>query len=129
MDDEIAKRKARAERFKLATAPAPEAEVTEEATADPEALKNLERAQRFGTGQSAVSKLDEALPAEDPRGRRGRKRHAEDTNGTRRGRFGKARRGGGPGKPTGVTKPAAAFNNQADKDAAEARKKRFAATT
>lgn len=133
VDDEIAKRKARAERFKLASQPAPapeaEAEAPEQATADSEALKTLERAQRFGTGSSAVSKLDEALPSEDPRGRRGRKHRGDETNGNRRGRFDKGRRGGGPGRPTGVSKPGTTFGNQADKDAAEARKKRFAAAT
>lgn len=129
VDDEMARRKARAERFKLETEVDAEGQATEEDVAEPEALKKLERAKRFGEGQTGLSKLDEALPAEDPRGRRDRKRHADDSHSNRRGRGFNKRRGGGPAKPTGVTKPAIAFTSKEDRSAAEARKKRFAAAS
>ena len=45
---------------------------TGESTTDGDAEKALERAKRFGTGQTAVGKLDEALPEEHERGSRKR---------------------------------------------------------
>lgn len=137
VDKEMQKRKARAERFKTGGQAKADAEVTETASADADALKNLERARRFGTGQTAIGKLDEALPSERERGPRGQKRggvpeaSALDDPGLkknfdRHGRFAKRRRGG-PDKPTGVAKPATtAFTSDRDREAAEARKKRFA---
>lgn len=125
----MAKRKARAERFKTNSDAPVEGEASEEATTDSEALKKLERSKRFGDTQSGVSKLDEALPPDGPRGRRGGKRHPDDAQGNRRGRGFDKRRRGGPGKPTGVSKPAAAYTSKGDRDAAEARKKRFTAAT
>lgn len=140
IDKEMEKRKARAERFGTGGQANANAEATETATADTDALKNLERAKRFGTGQTAIGKLDEALPSERERAPRGRKRGAgpveEDSaltdpglkqNFNRRGRFANRRRGG-PSKPTGVAKPSAgAFSSDKDRAAADARKKRFAA--
>lgn len=130
-EDEMKKRKARAERFGV---PAEEP--------DAEARKADERAKRFGTGTAAnggVGKLDEALPVE--RERRG-KREREGENGIedpglRQGRGGKRRFQGRRerndkrgGKPTGVqksaSKPAPAFSSERDRAAAEARKKKFA---
>lgn len=138
VDQEMAKRKARAERFQTGGQANAEPEATETATADTDALKNLERAKRFGTGQTAIGKLDEALPSERERGFRGKKRGtgAVDENATLddpglkqnfkgKPRFAQRRRGG-PGKPTAVAKPST-FNNDKDRQAAEARKKRFAA--
>ncbi|KAK5103058.1 hypothetical protein LTS08_003861 [Lithohypha guttulata] len=137
IDNEMAKRKARAERFKTAPANA-DAETTETATPDTDAIKHLERAQRFGTGTNAIGKLDEALSSERPRGSK-RGAGAVDENATlddpglkrnfnkKGGRF-NGRKTGGAGKPTGVAKPGSnAFSNEKDKKAAEARKKRFAA--
>lgn len=137
------KRKARAERFKTGGQANADAEVTETATADTDALKNLERAKRFGTGQTAIGMLDSALPSERERGPRGKKRNAgpvEESatlddpglkqNFNRRGRHGKDKRRNGPpgAKPTGVAKAApVAYTNEKDRQAAEARKKRFAA--
>jgi len=144
VDSEMAKRKARAERFGT-SAPAANGESGESAT-DTDALKALERAKRFGAGQTAMGKLDEALPADRERGSRKRGRVEEssamDDPGLRRGFGGRSDRGGrgdrlrGRGgrdnsrrrtgdKPTGVSK-ASAFTSEADRMAAEARKKKFA---
>ena len=138
VDMEMEKRKARAARFGTGGQANADAEITETANADADALKNLERAKRFGIGQTAIGKLDEALPSD--RGPRGKKRGAgpvEESstlddpglkkNFSRQGRFAN-RRGGGPGKPSGVTKPGAGnYGSDRDRAAAEARKKRFAA--
>ncbi|MBA7489981.1 hypothetical protein ES702_00515 [subsurface metagenome] len=139
IDKEMEKRKARAERFKTGGQANADAELTETATADTDALKNLERAKRFGTGQTAIGMLDSALSSERERGPRGKKRTAgpvEESavmddpglkqNFNRRGRHGRDKRRNGPpgAKPTGITKPAVA--NDKDRQAAEARKKRFA---
>lgn len=133
VDNEMAKRKARAERFKIAQ-PTADAEVTESATADADAQKHLERAKKFGTGSTAIGKLDEALSSERPRGKdrsAGESNVLDDPglkkNFGRRGRF-NGRKKGGLGKPTGVGKPSnSAYSNDKDRQAAEARKKRFAA--
>lgn len=63
VDDEMAKRKARAERF--GTQPS-NGEVGAAGTEskDDEAERALERAKRFGIGQTAMGKLDQALPME-----------------------------------------------------------------
>jgi SAP domain-containing ribonucleoprotein len=140
----MAKRKARAERFGTAAAPSGEAEG---ATEDSEAARALERAKRFGTGQNAVGKLDEALPEERERGSRKRGRTDETSamddpalrrgfGGRGRGRGGRLRDRGGRDnsrrrtgeKPAGVSK-SGAFSTDADRLAAEARKKKFAAAT
>lgn len=140
VDKEMAKRKARAERFQTGGQADADAESTETATADTDALKNLERAKRFGTGQTAIGKLDEALSTERERGSRGKKRGvgAVDENAvlddpglkksfSKKPHFAQRRRGG-PGKPTAVAKPsAAAFSSDKDRQAAETRKKRFGA--
>lgn len=140
VDKEMAKRKARAERFQTGGQASTEPETTETATADTDALKNLERAKRFGTGQTAIGKLDEALPSERERGPRGKKRGTgavdEDAtlddpglkqNFNRKARFAQRKRGG-PGRPTAVAKPSnSAFSSDKDRQAAEARRKRFAA--
>ncbi|KEF59977.1 uncharacterized protein A1O9_04825 [Exophiala aquamarina CBS 119918] len=140
VDAEMAKRKARAERFGTENAATNGVD-----DADSEAQRALERAKRFGTGQTAMGKLDEALPTERGRGLRKRGRPDEDSPlddaGLRRGFGGHGRgrggrfRGRGPrdnsrrrqgDRPTGVVKASAAFTSDADRLAAEARKKKFA---
>ena len=129
-DDELKKRKARADRFGPAA---------DDARA--EAEKAAERAKRFGTGNAengGVAKLDEALPME--RERKGKRRRggesALDDPGLKQGRGGKRSfRGSGRNdrrgeKPTGVQKAVSkapgAFSSEKDRLAAEARKKKFA---
>jgi SAP domain-containing ribonucleoprotein len=144
VDAEMAKRKARAERFGVG-APGADVETGESAT-DADAQKALERARRFGTGQTAMGKLDEALPEERERGSRKRGRTEETSAmddpalrksfGGRggRGRGGRFRGRGGRDnsrrrtgeKPTGVGKQSGAFSSESDRIAAEARKKKFA---
>ncbi len=130
-DDELKKRKARAERFG-----APVEQV------DAEAEKAAERAKRFGTDSTAnggVGKLDEALPVErERRGKRGRDIESSlDDPGLKQGRGGKRRFEGRGGrndrrgeKPTGVqksvSKASSTFSSEKDRLAAEARKKKFA---
>jgi len=136
VDEELRKRKARAERFGTG------ATTTEAATSgtDAEALKALERAKRFGAGQTAdgtgVGKLDEALPMERERkGKRGLEETAYDDPGLKPARGGKRSfhgRGGRDNgrrgeKPDGVKKQSATVSER-DRAAAEARKKRFAAS-
>lgn len=142
VDTEMAKRKARAERFGTGNAAANGADTND---ADMEAEKALERAKRFGTGQTAMGKLDEALPTERERGLRKRGRTDEDSTlddaglrrgfgGHGRGRGGRFRGRGGRDnsrrrqgdRPTGVVKTSGAFSSDADRLAAEARKKKFA---
>lgn len=142
VDAEMAKRKARAERFGTGNAAA-NGEGTKDA--DNEEEKALERAKRFGTGQTAMGKLDEALPTERERGLRKRGRTDEDSTlddaglrkgfgGHGRGRGGRFRGRGGRDnsrrrqgdRPTGVVKAAGAFSSEADRLAADARKKKFA---
>lgn len=131
LDDELRKRKARAERF---GAPVQDT--------DAEAEKVAERAKRFGTGNAAngsVGKLDEPLPVERiRRGKRGRDgENALDDPGLKQGRGGKRRfegRGGRNDKkgerPSRVQKFASkvgnVFSGEKDRLAAEARKKKFA---
>ncbi|CAG8880802.1 unnamed protein product [Penicillium salamii] len=133
LEAELAKRKARAEKFGI---------VESEETALKEATKQLERAQRFGTGveETGVSRLDQALPDERPRKRgndsrdaRGGKRRDTGRNRNRRG-DGNRNRNEGNKTNAGVKKPAVggsagASKNWSEKDnaAMEARKKRFAA--
>ena len=124
IDDELAKRQKRAARFGI-----------QESNED--ALKALERAKRFGTGEVgdkiAVKGLDEALPE---RGARGQKRGREGDNGGRRDdREKRSRvRGGGrnrrerSGTPKDGAKKVGSGSNEKDRLAAEGRKKRFAAT-
>ena len=128
-EEELKKRKARAEKFGN----------TEDAKASiAEAEKQLERAKRFGTGGAegnpnvGVRGLDEALPME-----RGRKRGYGDNQG---GRGGKRRNFGGRNnfrrrgriqKPSGGGNGNNTQSNLGEKDAAalEARKKRFGTAT
>lgn len=138
IDTEMARRKARAERFKTVASANADAEATETATTDSDALKSLERAKRFGEGATAIGMLDQALPSERQRGPKNKRSGgATDENSTmedaglkknfsNKGRFNNRRRGG-PGKPTGVAKPSSsAYSNEKDKQAAEKRKQRFA---
>lgn len=126
IDAELAKRKSRAARFGI-----------QETDAD--ALKALERAKRFGTGdkgdKEAVKGLDEALPERgrkrgragdnqggDEEGRGGKRRDGGRRGGAgRKGDAGTGRNGAGGGKAGGSTL------SEKDRLAAEARKKRFAA--
>ncbi|KAI1607877.1 hypothetical protein EDD37DRAFT_660621 [Exophiala viscosa] len=146
VDAELAKRKARAERFGVANG-----DVGAAGTEDPdtEAARGLERAKRFGTGQTAMGKLDEALPSEIGRGGRKRGRTEEtsamDDPALRRNLSGRGRGGGRGGRfrgrgrddsrkrtgerPTGVSKSSNIFSSEADRQAAEARKKKFASAT
>lgn len=130
-DDELKKRKARAERFG-----APIQEV------DEDVQKAVDRAKRFGTDgheNGGVEKLDQALPMERERtAKRGRDgESALDDPGLKYGRGGKRRLEGKGGKndrrgerPTGVqkavSKAAATFSSEKDRKAADARKKKFA---
>lgn len=123
LDDELAKRQKRAARFGVQES-------------DEDALKALERAKKFGTGDAAdkvaVKGLDEALPERAARGqKRGR---GGDDGGRRDGREKRSRvRGGGrngrerSGTPKDRAKQAGTGLSDKDKSAAEARKKRFAA--
>lgn len=125
MEEELKKRKARAEKFGI---------VAETGSNSTEAEKSLERAKRFGTSGSAdsgvgVNRLDQALPAE-----RERKRGRGDDHG---GRGGKRRNFGGGGRnrfqnrkgtnPAGRSNDPKPVFSDKDKAAADARKKRFSA--
>lgn len=124
LDDELAKRQKRAARFGIQES-------------DEDTLKALERAKKFGTGDAgdkvAVKGLDEALPERAARGqKRGR---GGDDGGRREGREKRSRvRGGGrndrerSGTPKEGVKKAGSGLGDKDRLAAEARKKRFAAT-
>ncbi|PWY89465.1 hypothetical protein BO94DRAFT_534239 [Aspergillus sclerotioniger CBS 115572] len=142
LEEEMKKRKARAEKFGI----------TEESKAAIEAAeKQLERAKRFGTaaasaGEVGVKKLDQALPEKeeksrkrtrpetDQAGRGGKKRDVGGRNKVRgRGRGGSRNQPQGrPQRQQNGAATAAAgtkTRNWSDKDvqAMEARKKRFAA--
>ncbi|KAJ5776661.1 uncharacterized protein N7511_001672 [Penicillium nucicola] len=141
LEAELAKRKARAEKFGI---------IEDSETALKEATKQLERAKRFGTGAEAetipgdgVSRLDQALPDErsrkrgrEPRvdqgGRGGKKRDTGRNRNQRRG-DGNRNRDGGNRTNAGVKKPNAGNGSapksfsEKDNAAMEARKKRFAA--
>lgn len=144
----MAKRKSRAERFGVANAAANGTDSAGTEDAGNEVDKNLERAKRFGTGQTAMGKLDEALPTERERGSRKRGRTDEpsmlDDAGLRRGFSGRGRGRGGRfrgrdgrdgrdnsrrrqgERPGGVAKSGGVFSSDSDRLAAEARKKKFA---
>jgi len=127
VDSEMARRKARAERFGTSAAVANGETGAEGADAD--TSKALERAKRFGTGQTALGKLDEPLSSETKRDSRKRGRMEGDGRGGRfrgRGRDNSRRRPGE--RPTGVSKQSSPFSSEADRMAAEARKKKFAST-
>lgn len=133
LEEELKKRKARAEKFGI---------VEDHETAVKEAEKQLSRAKRFGTGAEAeggatvgVHGLDQALPDEKSRkrgpkdqGGRGGKRRDMGRNRNRNGR--------GDGRGDGVQKRTGGGNaasgrpksnrNEKDNAAMEARKKRFA---
>ncbi|KAL8782421.1 MAG: hypothetical protein Q9213_005385 [Squamulea squamosa] len=127
-EEELEKRRKRAERFNI--------------TADAEATKKLERAKKFGGAdpeKPVVKGLDEALPE---RRKRGRGADDDGGRGGKRGRGGrrndrsrsKSKGRGGEGKKTGAVVngkgdgDAKAAQRKKDAEAAEARKKRFAAT-
>lgn len=131
MEEELRKRKARAEKFGI----------TEDSqTAIAEAEKSLERAKRFGTGADpnagvGVQKLDEALPQEKSR-KRGRNDREQGGRGGKRRNFGgrnQGRRQGGGGnrnRKEGGNNNANGTSGQTswseqDRAAMEARKNRF----
>ena len=144
VDDELKKRQARAARFGTTAAATSEGDNDK----DIEAQRALERAKRFGTGETAMGKLDEALPM--TREKKGERKRGADDSGLkgRGGGGGKRSRGGGQGggrgerphaagrqnsaaprgeKPVGVVKVQPAFVSEKDRAAAEARKKKFGA--
>ena len=117
MDEEIAKRKARAKKFGM------------DESKD-ETLKELERQKRFG-GTELAGKLNQALPEKRDR-KRGRE--AEDAGDARkRGRPGIGRRGSGrpdAGRPapSRTDRGTPIGLSDADKAAAERRRAKFAST-
>jgi SAP domain-containing ribonucleoprotein len=129
MEEELRKRKARAEKFGIV------AETGEETT---EAEKILERAKRFGTGASndqgvGINRLDQALPNErerkrgrgnDQGGRGGKRRNnGGGHNGGRNRSQNSNRKGTNPTGRSNAPKPV--FSDK-DRAAAESRKNRFA---
>jgi SAP domain-containing ribonucleoprotein len=123
LEEELKKRKARAEKFGV---------VEDTETALAEAEKTLQRAKRFGTGDApsgpGVSRLDQALPTERPPRKRGRGDEQGGQGGKRRNFAGERNRAGRPNNRIrnggdGNSKPAL---SEKDAAAAEARKKRFA---
>ncbi|KAL4966044.1 SAP domain-containing protein [Aspergillus stella-maris] len=146
LEAELKKRKARAEKFGI----------TEDSQAAIDAAeKKLERAKRFGTAgeeetnAESVGRLDQALPersrkrgrGEGEQGGRGGKRRNQgrnnnnnnNNNNNQRNRRGNKPQGQGQGqkgnqqKPAGTTNAASNGWSAKDKEAMEARKKRFAA--
>lgn len=130
LEEELRKRKARAEKFGI---------IEDTETALKEAEKTLARAKRFGTAteddsaaSASVKGLDQALPDEKSRKRA---RNEQGGQGGQGGRGGKRRdhgrnrnrRGGNNGGNNGAS-ASSGQKNHSDKDrvAAEARKKRFA---
>ena len=125
MEEELRKRKARAEKFGI---------VAETGSDVTEAEKVLERAKRFGTGASndqsvGINRLDQALPNERER-KRGRGNDQGGRGGKRRNNGGgrnrpqnNARKGTNPTGRSNAPKPV--FSDK-DRAAAEARKNRFA---
>lgn len=122
IEAELAKRKARAQKFGIVES-------------DEEAMKALERAKRFGTGtsgeQAAVKGLDEALPERKKRGRGG---HDNAGEGSKRQKQGRGTRPRGPERQDSGAKPAAKASastggpkwmSEADRSAAEKRKAKF----
>lgn len=141
LEEELKKRKARAEKFGI----------TEDSQAAiAEAEQRLERAKRFGAeaevpANAGVSKLDEALPSEQPR-KRGRGQNDQGSRGGKRRDVGGRGQGQGQGqgrggrgrsgRPQGRNQQGGARPNngggqapmsEKDRLAMEARKKRFAA--
>lgn len=135
LEEELRKRKARAEKFGI---------VEDTETAVQEAEKSLARAKRFGTGAEGeaaapgVKGLDQALSEENPRkrgrndqGGRGGKRRDHGRNRGRRGGDGRQNQNQNQSRGNNANKGAQASNGQknwSEKDTAamEARKKRFA---
>ncbi|KAE8147590.1 hypothetical protein BDV25DRAFT_160028 [Aspergillus avenaceus] len=132
MEEELRKRKARAEKFGI----------TEDSqTAIEEAERKLERAKRFGaapddSASAGVTKLDEALSSEKPRkrgrsdneqgGRGGKKRNFGGRNNHRARQRGRGNRSQGQNQRSG-DKNSNSGMSEKDRLAMEARKKRFAA--
>nr|OQO05196.1 hypothetical protein B0A51_18306 [Rachicladosporium sp. CCFEE 5018] len=113
LDDEIAKRKRRAEKFGL--------DISQDET-----LKQLERAKRFGTN-TLPGGLNSALPEKRERGEK-RGREGGQEGGARkqsRGRNGEKREGGGE-KKNGAVESEPSGLSEKDREAAERRKARFA---
>ena len=132
MEEELKKRKARAEKFGIT-------EESQAAIADAE--KQLDRAKRFGSGVEApdvgVKRLDEALPQEksrkrgqhdnDASGRGGKRRHFGGRNRSRQQGGNRNRRDGGNNSSSGRSNGQQTVVTEQDRAAMEARAKRFAA--
>lgn len=130
MEEELRKRKARAEKFGI---------VAETGSETTEAEKVIERAKRFGTGASndqgvGINRLDQALPNErerkrgrgnDQGGRGGKRRNigGGHNGGRNRPQNNNNRKGTNPTGRSNAPKPV--FSDK-DRAAAEARKNRFA---
>lgn len=115
LDSELSKRKARAARFGIKES-------------DTDALKAIERAKKFGTGDAgdrvAVKGLDEALPEHGVKRGRGR----DDGEGRGEEKRSRVRGGGGRRGRSGTPKGGKGGSGLSEKDrlAAEARKAKFA---
>jgi SAP domain-containing ribonucleoprotein len=126
VDDELEKRRKRAERFGTKLADSQSAGATSEST------KALERQKRFGASAassgSAVDSLNRALPErERKRTRGGDGAGGDERSGKRRDSRRRDGRGGQQNKGTGEKgKKQSNESGEKDKQAAEARKKRFA---
>ena len=121
MEEELQKRKARAEKFGISE---------DSKSALSESEKQLQRAKRFGTGGNApgggVRGLDRALPERPPPRKRGRNDYNQYG-----GRVGKRQNfGGGRGGRQGYNNrgPRGPSWNERDQAAIEARRKRFTTT-
>ncbi|KAI5370712.1 hypothetical protein Slin15195_G015850 [Septoria linicola] len=120
LDEEIAKRKARRARFGI--------------TGDDEELKKLERAKRFGASLSPLDVLNKGLPEErEKKQKRGRETSENDSKNRKKSKTRadpapapKQGQKQGGGKPKAEKSGYPAWMTEKDKEAAAARKARFA---
>ncbi|KKK17830.1 hypothetical protein P175DRAFT_0489682 [Aspergillus ochraceoroseus IBT 24754] len=135
MEEELKKRKARAEKFGV---------TDDSQAAIDDAEKKLERAKRFGAGAeatgngtAAIGRLDQALPDEKSRkrgrgendqgARGGKRRNLNGRNNFRHRGRGNRNQGQGPKRSGNATETTGPNWSEKDKAAMEARKKRFGA--